>query len=226
MDAKSIKKVTADIKKKYPNAGIKSIEIDEEKGTSTFLMEPNNQNQKALAYLKPDEAVIPHISGGKEKAATITRDAVSRGFLDLAGKDPYTSDPKDLMKRADQYYFTEPIVGSATNLLAAMCAKGFEHDVDDPDVKNFYDTWALDVGLEEVIEWIFLEFFKTGNVYTYKAIAKYEPRVSNISPSPGTKNKKVNPNKAKGRIKEIEAAFAKEIEAIIEELRKAAKQPI
>ena len=85
MDAKSIKKVTADIKKKYPNAGIKSIEIDEEKGTSTFLMEPNNQNQKALAYLKPDEAVIPHISGGKEKAATITRDAVSRGFLDLAG---------------------------------------------------------------------------------------------------------------------------------------------
>ena len=86
-----------------------------------------------------------------------------------------------------------------------LCAKGFEHDVDDPDVKNFYDTWALDTNFEEVLEWIFLEFFRSGNVYTYKAIAKYEPRVSNISPAPGQKPKKVNQKKAQGKLKEIEA---------------------
>ena len=215
MDAKAIQKVTADLKKRYPDAGIKSIEIDEERGTSTFLLEPNAVNQRTLAFLKPDQATTPHIAGTKERAATITRDAISRGFLDLAQKDPYSSDPKDLMKRADRYYYTEPIVGSATNLLAAMCAKGFEHDVDDPDVKNFYDTWALDVNFEEVLEWIFLEFFKTGNVYTYKAIAKYEPRVSNISPTPGSKPKKVNQKKAQGRIKAIESAFMQELEAVI-----------
>lgn len=215
MQSKAISKVTAELKKRYPEAGIKSIEVNEETGTSTFLIEPNKINQTVLAYLKPEDATIPHIGGRKAKAATITRDAVSRGFLDLAGKDPYTSDPKDLMKRADKYYYTEPIVGSSLNLLASMCAKGFEHDVDDQDVKNFYDTWALDVNFEEVLEWIFLEFFKTGNVYTYKAIAKYEPRISNISPTPGTKNKKINPNKAKGRIDSINNAFKEELDTII-----------
>jgi len=218
MDPKAIKKVTADLQKRYPDIGIRSIEIDENTGTSTFLLNETPKTFKALAYLKPEQAITPHIS--REKAASITRDTVSRSVLDLAGRDPFDSDPKDAIIRANRYYYTEPILGSAVNLLASMAAKGFEHDIDDPDVKNFFDSWALDVNFEQLIEWIFLELFKTGNVFTYKAIAKYEPRISTISPSPGKKPKKVNQNKAKGKLKAIEDAFKQELSILLERAKK------
>jgi len=218
MDAKAVKQITAELQKRYPEVGIKSIEVDENSGKSTFIMDETPKVAKTLAFLKPDVAVTPHIA--REKAATITRDSINRSFLDLAGKDPYDSDPKDNIKRANRYYHTEPIVGSAINLLASLASKGFEHDIEDPDIKNFFDSWALDTNFEQVIDWIFLELLKTGNVFTYKAIAKYEPRVSTISATPGQKPKKVNQKKAKGRIGEIEEAFKKELEALLAQAKK------
>jgi hypothetical protein len=66
--------------------------------------------------------------------------------------------------------------------LAGLACKGFENDVDDEAIKAFYDQWVFDVRLEEVLEWIFLDFFKVGHVTTYKVLANYEPRVSYITP--------------------------------------------
>jgi hypothetical protein len=42
-----------------------------------------------------------------------------------------------------------------------------------------------------VLEWIFLDFFRISHVTTYKYVAKYEPRVSTVSPAAGKKAKKV-----------------------------------
>jgi len=214
MDTKAIEKVTEELRDRYPEIGLQSIEVNEEKGTSTFYLTETPKTTKSLAFLEK-EAVIPHI-GGRETAATITRDAMSRSLLDLAPKDPFDSDPKELFPRARKYYFTEPLVGTTTDFLASICAKGFEHDIEDPDVKNFYDSWAFDVNFEELIDWIFMEFFRSGNVFTYKAIAKYEPRVSNVSTAPGQKPKKVNQKKAASRLAAIEAEYKKEVAKIIE----------
>lgn len=237
MDTTAIEKVTAELQERYPDVGIRSIEVDETTGKSTFLLNQTPTTTKALAYLKPDAALTPHI--GKERAASITRDVISRSVLDLGAKDPFDSDPTELFPRARRYYFSEPLVGGATDFLSSISAKGFEHDVDDPDVKNFFDTWAFDVNFEELIEWIFLEFFRSGNVYTYKAIAKYEPRVSNVSAAPGQKPKKVNKQKAQSRIKAIQEELIKEVAKVIEiakeegvgskklaEMEKAAKKNI
>jgi len=186
MDIANVKQVTKELQDKYPDVGIKSIETGED-GTATFYLEPT---KKSLAFIeKPGVAVKPHVF--QERAATINRDAIDRNVLDLSQKDPYTEAPLESIKRAIKYYYTEPLVGSALNLLATMSTKGFEHDIDDPNIKNFYDTWAFDVNFEEVLEWVYLDFFKTGNVYTYKVLQKYEPRVSYLSPAPGQKMKKV-----------------------------------
>jgi hypothetical protein len=214
METSAIEKVTAELKERYPDVGIRSIEVDEATGKSTFLLDQTPKAVQALAYLKPDEAITPHIN--RERAATITRDAINRSVLDLAQKDPFDADPKELFPRARRYYFSEPLVGGSTDFLASISAKGFEHDVDDPDVKNFYDAWAFDVNFPELIEWMFLEFFRSGNVFTYKAIAKYEPRVSNVSAGPGEKPKKVNQKKAASRIKAIQEEYKKEVAKILE----------
>ena len=176
MDENITNKITAELQEKYPDVGIRSISVDESAGTTTFLLNPT---KKALAFL--DSPLVPHTY--KEKSSTITRDFLSRSYLDLASnKDPFDEDPKILYEKAMRYYYTEPIVGSVINTLSSLACKGFENDIDDPNIKNFYDTWVFDVGFEEVLDWIFLELFKTSHVTTYKYIAKYEPRVSTVAP--------------------------------------------
>jgi len=204
-------KLTADLREKYPNAGIRSVEIDESTGRSTFLLEPNKRNLAVLD--KPGMAIKPRVFS--ESAATISRDFMSRQNLDLSmSKSPYEEEAKELFRKADEYYYTIPLLGSVTNVLASLAMKGFENDIDDENIKNFYDTWAFDVDFNQVLEWIFLDFFKIGHVTTYKVLAKYEPRVSHISPSPGQKNKtnqkSASYQKEVARIKKLQEDYEKE----------------
>ncbi len=185
-----ISQVTSSLQDKYPNAGIRKVEIDEKSGKSTLYLNPNKQ---VLAYLEKGHGVVPRQY--RAQAATISRDAIDRTYLDLAAKDPYEEDPKELFKKAIRYYYTDPLLGSVVNLLASLACKGFENDIDDSNIKQFYDVWAFDVKFKEVLEWVFLDFFKVGHVTTYKVLAKYEPRVSYLSPIPG---QKIKTNKTQG----------------------------
>ena len=177
MEQNTIDKITNELQTRYPELGLRSLEINETTGSSTLYINPT---KKSLAFL--DNPVVPHVY--KAKASTITRDSLSRSYLDLATKkDTYDEDPKKLYDKALRYYYTEPLVGSTINILSSLACKGFENDIDDSDIKNFYDTWAFDVNFEEVLEWIFLDLFRTSNVVTYKYIAKYEPRVTTLQPT-------------------------------------------
>ena len=189
----TLNKITAELKTKFPDVGIQSIEVNEKTGQSTFYLQPT---KKSLAFIdsKSGGGIIPRTF--KERAAVISRDTISRTNLDLAAKDPYTEDPKESFKRAIKYYYTDPLVGSSINILANLAKKGFENDIDDPKIKQFYDAWAFDVGFDELLDWIFLDFFKVGHVTTYKVLAKYEPRVSYLSPVPGQKPKAVKKESA------------------------------
>jgi hypothetical protein len=226
-------KLTSELQKKYPNAGIKSLEVDNETGRSTFMLTPTKQN---LAFSdKAGLTIKPRVYGGSESAATINRDFMSRQNLDLSLSDnPSAQDPKELFRLAAQYYYDDPMVGSVTNILASIAMKGFENDIDDENIKNFYDTWKFDVGFDEVLEWIFLDLFKMGHVTTYKVLAKYEPRVSHITTTPGkkptktSKDTKTTKNKASGkeleRLKKLHASYDKERDDIIKNILKKAKE--
>jgi hypothetical protein len=190
----TLNKVTSELKEKYPDIGINSIEVDDKTGKAVFHLQP----KKELAFLDKNKSIINTRMSNEEKAAIIRRDAVDRTVLDLGKSDPYTETPLRLFERANRYYYVDPLVGTTTNLFANLAYKGFENDVDDPNIKNFYDTWVFDVNFNEILEWIFLDFFKVGHVTTYKALAKYEPRVSFLSPTPGKKGK-IKPKKATGK---------------------------
>jgi len=191
MEKETLEKVTNDIKERYPEIGIRSIEVNNTTGQSTFYIEPT---KKSLAFLDAGKGgVTPRIFN--ERSSVITRDYVQRQNLDLISKDAYTEEPKESFKRAIRYYYVDPLVGASTNILANLSRKGFENDIDDENIKQFYDVWTQDVGFDEILEWVFLDFFKVGHVTTYKVLAKYEPRVSYLSPVPG---QKLKTNKAKG----------------------------
>jgi len=205
MDQDKMNKVTADLQKKYPEVGIKAISVDEKSGQSTFLLDPK---PKTLAYLEAGGVVPKQF---KDKAAVINRDTLDRTFLDLAqthAKDPIQQTAQERFENAINYYYTVPELGSTVNLLAGLASKGFEHDIDDENIKNFFDVWAFDVKFHELLDWIYLDFFKYGHVTTYKVLAKYEPRVSHLSPIPGQKIKNGNKKtkKATGETQEETAA--------------------
>jgi len=175
MDIKDLENVTADLKEKYPDIGLHKIDL--------------HADGKASLYLTPAKEQLASL----EKAAVIRRSPVTRDVLDLLekAKKPSQVDPKESYKRSMDFYFDADIYGSAIDIFANFSMKGFENDIGDPTIKNFYDSWALDVNFEEVLDWVFLELFRSGFVRTYKTLGKYEPRVSHISPIPGKKPKKV-----------------------------------
>ena len=226
-DILDIEKITSDLKARFPESGIESIEVDSASGKSTFMLKPTKQN---LAILdRPGAAITPHVHGSREQGSTIDRDYLSRQSLDLGhSTDPYEEDPKTLFKMADKYYYTEPIVGSVVNTLAALSMKGFENDTDDPNIKQFFDAWCYDVGFEEVLEWIFLDFFKIGHVTTYKVLAKYEPKISFLgtdnttTTKTTTKTKKVTSELK--RLAKLHGRFEAERKATIDYVVDVAKE--
>lgn len=197
MGSRDVGRITAELQEKYPEAGIQRVEIDEASGKSTFYLEPN---EKVLASLPADKALSWR---GPATASTIRRDAIDRSYLDLSTQSsPYESDPKDIYRRAIKYYYEEDYYGTHVDILSNLASKGFENDIDDSNIKHFYDTWNFDVNFRQVLDWIFQDLFRVGMVRTYKVIGKYEPGVSYLSPIPGKK-------KARGDLKAITDRAAK-----------------
>jgi len=213
MEQRRLEKITADLKEKYPEAGIRKIEVDESSGKSTFFLRPS---QKALATLPPELAMRLRMSES-EKASVLRRDWLTRSDLDLSiAESPSTQDPKESYKRSMRYYYDFDMYGTHIDILTNFAAKGFENDIDDKKIKQFYDVWNFDVNFKQVLDWIFFDFFRVGMVRTYKIIGKYNPGVSYLSPIPGMKQ-------ARGDLKEIveraERIHQKRLERLDEKLK-------
>ena len=175
MDIKDLDKVTSELKDKYPDIGLHRIDL--------------NENGSASLYMTPKKEQLASL----EKAAVIRRSPLTRDVLDLLedAKKPSKIDPKVAYERSMALYYDADIYGSVVDILANYSSKGFENDISDPSLKHFFDSWVIDTNFEQVLDWIYLELFRSGFVRTYKTLGKYEPRVSHISPIPGQKPKKV-----------------------------------
>jgi len=181
MEFKEIAKVTADIKKKHPDIGLRKIEWDGVK--ASLYVQPEN---KALAVLEAKDAIKLRTV---EHAATLRRQTLDRTGLDLAQGylAPYAATPQELFNRSMKYYVEQDIYGTTIDILTNFGSKGFENDSDDTDIKLFYDVWNIDTNFREIINWIFFDFFRVGMVRTYKVVGKYEPGITYLSNVPGVK---------------------------------------
>ena len=210
-------KITADLKKKYPDIGIQKIEVDEATGKSTFFLKPT---QKVLAALPTEKAVNLHLPSGRgqELAATIRRNVIDRSVLDLVKTSVSQADPQEIFRRAIQYYYEFDMYGTHVDILTNLASKGFENDIDDDTIKLFYDTWNFDVHFKQILDWIFFDFFRVGMVRTYKIIGKYEPGISFLSNQPGKKVARGDLRKVTERADRINKKRIEKINAQITQL--------
>ena len=121
-----------------------------------------------------------------EDASVIYRAPIDRSVLHLVKPAVTTQTPQQLFQRSIDYYYNHGLYGTIVDLLVNFSAKGFENDIDDPDIKYFYDSWNIQVNFKKVVRWIFQDFFRVGLVRTYKVLGKYDPPVSYLKPPEST----------------------------------------
>jgi hypothetical protein len=80
----------------------------------------------------------------------------------------------DKIRLAMRYFRSEPLVGKIIELMKVFSIDGFRNEHPDPKIKQFYDDWAEAVNIEQVLGWMFLEYYRSGNVVTWRELVPYK----------------------------------------------------
>ena len=186
--------------KDYPEIELSSV-VESEDGKKHYVFKPAK-----LASLKTQSGSIADVPSSfrakhRARASVMYRDYLLRSDLDLAKPDVVNEPPHKIYERIRSYYRSKDVFGSYVDTLCDLSISGFENDCEDMQVKEFFDNWCQDVDMEEVLEWIFHEFFRSGLVRTYKVLGKYEPQVNRL-PLVETPPEPAAPKKAQGETEE------------------------
>ncbi len=166
------------------NAGLKNSEVlsHEEIRPGVHEMEidvgPSGRDAKELAYLTGKDntpSPLRYHEGGR----VVTRDFIRRVDLDLLTGKPEVvrARPQQIFQRAIEFYKAKGPYGTSIDTLTNFAAKGFKNDVDDEDIKLFYDTWTNEIDFQATVEKIFFDFFRVGMVRTFKIVGKFAPKL-------------------------------------------------
>ena len=186
-DIDPINTAIKNINKKLKNVQVQSASQKEDgKLEMSLLVTPENARQ-VLGTMNESgiDMPAPIINRREVASSLITRDVLSDDWLDLKKADILSEPAHNLYQRAIEYYKKEDVYGSMIDVLTNFAMAGFKNDIEDVNIKDFFDNWVVDVGFDEIVEQIFFEFFRTGFVRTYKLLGKYEPKINYVSTIPG-----------------------------------------
>ena len=161
------------------NAKTDALEIQDIVETPNgFSMNAVVKREEGLPTLIRDKAIRTHMHYTTAAPRVVTRDALGPSYLDLAKKSVVDATANELFSRSIDYYKAKGIYGAYVDALTDFTCKGFENDIDDPDIKLFFDSWVFDTNFEEVVWWVAFDFFRVGFVRTYRVFGKYEPNIN------------------------------------------------
>lgn len=149
------------------------------------------------------------LEGANEKeieaaAAEVTyRDRLTPMFLDIRRRRRVDEEEAQrLYRRSASEYRKSGAYGSAIDALIDFSIKGFEHEVQDPEIKEYFDSYAKDVKLVSFIQNIFHSIWLNGACHIVTSESKYKPHSDGISSIPGKPPSKIAKSRSK---KEMEA---------------------
>lgn len=139
---------------------------------------PGGRPLQELAYLTGkdgDPSPLHYHTEGR-----VTRRAyLQRNYLDLliGHPDPASAGASQVYGKALKIYRDKGSYATVIDTLTNFASKGFKNDIDDEDIKLFYDTWSRDIGLQDTVEKIFFDFFRVGIVRTLKVVGNFQPKL-------------------------------------------------
>jgi hypothetical protein len=92
----------------------------------------------------------------------------------------------EAMRLAMLYDKSDPLVGKIIEVMRSLAMEGFKNEDVNKARKAWFDKWCEAVGFEEVLGWIFYEWFRSGNVTTARKLVpasslKFLPEVPEYS---------------------------------------------
>lgn len=218
--SEDVKQELSALSSKFPNIDIRSARWDEN-GQLTLSVGLQGGPQDAdtppgveVLQAAPAEAPgnllgsVQPLYSARGGLRRIEIDPLTRDYLDLARSSVLNTKPQELYRRSIDYYHTRDVYGTAINVLTNFAAKGFENDIDDQTIKNFYDNWVIDVGFDAFVEQVFFDFFRVGLVRTYKVLGPYIPKINQLNSVPGKKTPRVRqPGKKTTGVPRIPIAY-------------------
>lgn len=184
------------------NANLENAEVLSHNEVSEGIHElemavgPGGRPVQELAFLTGKDGPSPlrYHEGGRN----ISRDFIRRVDLDLLSGKPSVirQKPQQRFQKAIDAYHSQGMYGTVIDTLTNFSAKGFKNDIDDPNIRLFFDTWNADIGFQQTVEKVFFDFFRVGMVRTFKTVGKFDPkmkpenfdRIMNQATKPGTSN--------------------------------------
>ncbi len=106
-------------------------------------------------------------------AASLSNDP----YLPLSYEGPYTVDNMPVhekIKLAMRIFRSDPLVGRIIEMMKVLSNDGFKNEHSNPKIKKFYDNWCQSVNLELIFDWIFLEYYRSGNVTTWRELVPFK----------------------------------------------------
>jgi hypothetical protein len=140
------------------------------------------QSKLEIAYAK-DQLNNP----GKEVSRLDIRyrDSLKDGYLDLRDKSAEEVDALKLYSRSEKEYYRTGIYGSTIDVLSNLSATGFYNEINNVEIKQFYDAWVRDATFITTVKKIFHNLYRYNVCYIMTAYGSYEPHFEGISSIPG-----------------------------------------
>lgn len=139
--------------------------IEKKGGSYEIMIDPNKVSAKRRAVLA---AGLSRASGG-----VLNNQPFDATFFEgNAGFSQMNTHQK--IKVAMKYFQTDPLAGKIIETMATFANDGLKNEHKDPGIKKIFDNWLKLVGMDQVLDWIFLEYFRSGNVATHRILIPYK----------------------------------------------------
>lgn len=142
----------------------------------TFSVDPSRLDDYLSKFAQDENVTIV------DEKPQVAKGSVMSRYLDVSPYRDYTSnispytqalktpdDPHKKIQLATEVYFKEPIVGTAVDLMVDFSSSGFTNECDDSEIKKLYDKWCEEMHINQLLENIFLDYYRCGNVTIYRS---------------------------------------------------------
>lgn len=120
----------------------------------------------------------------RASAATLENDPFFASYFEGPNSIGNVFNPQEKMRLAMRYFAQDPLVGKIVEIMKVFSNDGFKFEHSNPKIKKFYDNWARSVDLEMILGWIFLEYYRSGNVTVWRELVPFKKSSFKFSAPP------------------------------------------
>lgn len=166
------------IPRENTNSFIRKKELEQESNNLKLRLE----NARYKSIINNENSI-----NNKETSTLNTRyrDTLDNSYLDLRGDQAESTDTVKLYKRSEEEYYRTGIYGTTIDILSNFASSGFYNEINDLEIKEYYDSWIKDVNFLDLVKKIYHSLWKYSICFILNSQGNYEPNLDGISSIPG-----------------------------------------